>query len=131
MVSLGNFIAGALSDDGSVMVGGIIDSGPAIWTEDGGAVLLQPLLVHFGLDLSGWHLRQARAISADGNTIAGWGFSPRGIQEAWVATIPEPSSCALVGIALAFVVLTKGFRRHRNRPCRIILAARVEQADTA
>jgi uncharacterized membrane protein len=105
----------AVSDDGSFVVGAADGDGlqAFIWTEEGGTVALQPLLTHFGLDLTGWRLAQARAISADGKTIAGLGFNARGFPEAWLATVPEPSTWLLAGMALGFATLTKLLCRHR------------------
>jgi uncharacterized membrane protein len=60
----------------------------------------------FGLDLTGWDLLAATAISDDGETLAGHGINPGGELEAWVATgldglWPGPWSdqgCALAGV---------------------------------
>ena len=53
-----------------------------------------------GIDLTGWTLVSANAISADGTTIVGVGINPAGATEAWVATIPEPGTAVLLGIGL-------------------------------
>ena len=47
------------------------------------------------LDLTGWTLTTARAISNDGLKITGYGMH-NGISEAWVAIIPEPSTLGLL-----------------------------------
>jgi len=62
---------------------------------------------------TGWKLVEATAVSADGNTIVGWGINPAGNQEAWVVILatPEPGSFMLVGIGA--LVLTR--RRSRRR----------------
>jgi hypothetical protein len=39
------------------------------------------------VDLAGWQLQRATAISSDGQTIVGIGANPKGIHEAWIATI--------------------------------------------
>ena len=52
----------------------------------------------FGLDLTGWQLIAASAITPDGRTIVGTGFNSDGNQEAWIATIPEPGSLVLLGL---------------------------------
>jgi uncharacterized membrane protein len=97
------FNARAVSDNGSVMVGTIVGSSlPAIWTEATGALELQPFLTGLGLDLTGWTLNDVRAISGDGTTIAGHGIPPDpSMSGAWIATIPEPSTWLLGGIALS------------------------------
>ena len=69
---------------------------------------LLDVLVANGLavELTGWTLSEARAISDDGFTIAGFGVNPDGKTEAWVATIsaiPEPSTGLLLGLGLALL----------------------------
>jgi hypothetical protein len=112
MVELSGFSPYAVSDDARVMVG--VSAGqPALWTEGTGAVELQPFLTGLGLDLTGWRLYDVRAISGDGTTIAGHGFppDPSTMSGAWVATIPEPSTWLLVGIALSTAAIGVLFRR--------------------
>ena len=60
------------------------------WTEADGIQPLQDLLEAQGVDLTGWVLREARAVSADGTTIVGTGVSPEGNIEGWVAILPLP-----------------------------------------
>ena len=56
------------------------------------------LLVNdFVLDLTGWTLNEALGISDNGSTIIGYGTNPDGYTEAWVATVPEPSTLLLLG----------------------------------
>jgi hypothetical protein len=63
-----------------------------MWTAQTGMVNLQDLLIGAGVtNLEGWRLTEARGISGDGLTIVGTGVRD-GITEAWVATIPEPST---------------------------------------
>ena len=50
-----------------------------------------------GLVLDGWHLTVAKGISADGLTIVGYGVNPDGLNEAWIATVPEPATLLLLG----------------------------------
>ncbi|MHC4112562.1 MAG: hypothetical protein ACYSUY_15935 [Planctomycetota bacterium] len=80
--------------DGSVVVGsGQLGSGSEaiIWDEIRGAQSLKYVLQNgFGLDLSGWALGCATAISPDGSTIVGYGANPQGYTEAWIATVPIP-----------------------------------------
>jgi hypothetical protein len=67
------------------------------------------LQTDFGLNLAGWDLFDAGAISADGTTIAGVGRNPSGNFEGWVAVIPEPTSLAMIGLCGA--ALRRGRRR--------------------
>lgn len=55
-----------------------------------------------GLDLTGWTLTEAVAISRDGGIIAGNGLNPDGIEEGWVATLSlQNPSLPLLAIQLA------------------------------
>ncbi len=45
------------------------------------------LEIELELDLTGWTLIQASAVSDDGLKIAGWGINPSGQTEAWVADL--------------------------------------------
>jgi uncharacterized membrane protein len=74
-----------------------------IWNPDGTVRYLDELLAELGLDLTGWVLESATSISADGHTIAGYGINPDGVRQAWVATIPEPASAALVALGIAML----------------------------
>ena len=46
------------------------------------------LVNEFGLNLTGWQLFAANAISPDGRAIVGFGFNPSGQPEAFLAIIP-------------------------------------------
>ncbi|MFO1434171.1 MAG: hypothetical protein U1F76_29485 [Candidatus Competibacteraceae bacterium] len=67
---------------------------------------LLDVLVTSGLDLTGWWLTEATAISADGLTIGGYGRNPAGLAEGWIATlepalVPEiQATMATTGLAL-------------------------------
>lgn len=84
--------ARGVSGDGSVVVGA--SDGPAgreafVWDEERGMRSLRDLLVReHGLDLAGWTLLEATAVSDDGRTIAGYGRNPDGRTEAWIARLP-------------------------------------------
>ncbi len=109
MVGLGDLPGGyfdstaaAVSSDGSAVVGwSSTDEGPEafIWDSIHGMRNLKGVLVNqCGLNLTGWMLRDATGISADGLTIVGVGSSPNGDTEAWIATIPEPATILLLGL---------------------------------
>ena len=98
----------AVSFDGAVIVGsdGMGGTGTAfIWDEQNGIRPLAEVLALLGLDVAGWTLYEATGISADGRTIVGSGVNPDGFQEAWIATIPEPTTGLLMAFALACVAL--------------------------
>jgi probable HAF family extracellular repeat protein len=95
-----------VSADGAVIVGwgsGAPEGdGAFVWDSVHGMRLLQTVLTNdYGLNLDGWHLSEARAISADGRTIVGSGVNPSGLVESWLAVLPEPSTALLVGLGLA------------------------------
>jgi probable HAF family extracellular repeat protein len=96
-----NAFALDVSADGRVVVGST-GSRAILWSDDSiGDV--QSILESSGLDLQGWNLTHATGVSADGQTIVGYGLGPRG-QEAWIATIPEPTTIALAGFAAAGLI---------------------------
>ncbi|MFH1419619.1 MAG: PEP-CTERM sorting domain-containing protein [Planctomycetota bacterium] len=107
MVGLGHLPGGldstalACSADGSIIAGrGNLLSGEdeaIIWDADNGMRSLRTLLVDdFGLDLPDWTLDRATGVSADGQTLIGWGYNPDGHVEAWIARIPEPATLSLL-----------------------------------
>jgi probable HAF family extracellular repeat protein len=117
MIGLGDFGGGTLfseamaaSADGSIIVGrGTTGTGQEafIWDAPHGMRRLTDVLVNdYGLDLSGWTLTSARAISPDGLTIVGSGTNPVGNSEAWIAHLPEPSTL----LALALLSLARPSR---------------------
>jgi uncharacterized membrane protein len=100
--------------DGSVIVGSASGDGgsPAeeamVWDEAHGLRSLRIVLTDdYGLNLSGWWLTQATAISADGSTIVGYGRSTTG-EGAWIAVIPEPTALPVAGLVSSLLL------RHRN-----------------
>jgi uncharacterized membrane protein len=72
-----------------MIVGGSYN-GAFVWDELNGARYLKDVLINeFGLEASvaNWSLSEATAISADGFNIVGWGYSPNGQYEAWIASL--------------------------------------------
>ena len=118
MIGLGDlpggiFFSGAtgVSDDGSIVVGNGdngINSAAFIWDRAHGMRDLRAVLAASGVDMSGWYLRSAMSISADGTTIVGDGFHGERV-EGWVAVIPEPTG------AIAAVALGAGLALGRRR----------------
>ena len=87
-------VVNALSADGKVAVGssstGADQLEAFIWDATLGMRNLRSVLVEeFGLDLEGWRLESAVAVSADGQTIAGTGINPAGQAEGWIAMVPR------------------------------------------
>jgi hypothetical protein len=61
-----------------------------VWDAQSGLRNLRTVLVEtHGLDLSGWTLLAATAVSSSGPAIAGTGTNPEGHQEAWLAVLPK------------------------------------------
>jgi uncharacterized membrane protein len=110
-----NTQANDVSADGSVMVGFVVDSLGAneraiVWDDVNGLRDIRTVLINNSMNLTGWSLREATAVSNDGLTITGWGTNPSGQIESWVAVIPEPS--ALLGIvAISLPLLGCRLRR--------------------
>lgn len=62
-----------------------------LWTEIGGMRSFKDVLENdFGLNLQGWQLTNATAISDDGLTVVGVGYNPSGQSEAWLARLGDP-----------------------------------------
>jgi probable HAF family extracellular repeat protein len=105
--------ANDVAADGSVVVGasetfsepGVGATDEAFyWTPTTGMVNLRDLLIANGATgLDGWTLTEANGVSYDGLTVVGTGVH-NGITEAWVATIPEPSTLMLLSLAIVVVV---------------------------
>jgi probable HAF family extracellular repeat protein len=106
----------AVSADGKRIVGsGTQAEGTRafLWTQGIGMVNLQDYLAANGTHgLSDWTLTLAKTISADGRVIAGFGTNPDGFNEAWIATIPEPST---LGLAAAGAIGLMGVALYRTR----------------
>ena len=102
-----------ISADGSVIVGqaaSTFGSRAFLWTEATGMVDLNAYLSSVGVDMSGWTLKYAAGISADGSAISGTGEF-NGAQRAFVVTglsIPSPATLPLIAISLV------ACRRRRN-----------------
>lgn len=115
MVGLGDLPGGIhqssaldVSADGAVVVGysasAIGQQEAFVWDATHGMRSLSAVLTGQGVDLTGWRLTLANAISADGTTIVGVGANPLGQTEAWLANIsrvPEPTTCMLFYLAIA------------------------------
>ncbi len=93
-------VARAVSADGNIIVGiePFHDLGYALyWDAQNGMRHLWDVLVgDYGLDLTGWQLTSAVAITPDGTTIVGAGINPLGKTEAWIATVNLSSAPKLM-----------------------------------
>lgn len=86
-------VACAVSGDGSVVVGKSCSASGTeafAWDTVHGLRSLQTVLTaDYGLDLTGWNLTAASAISPNGSSIVGYGTNPNGQIEAWLAKVPK------------------------------------------
>lgn len=108
MQDLGFTDALGVSGDGSMVVGHYGSSDAMIWTETDGAQKITDILLAEGIDITGWILSSATAISADGLTIVGNG-SLNGSLETWMVTLdaaptPIPGAIWLLGSGLVGLV---------------------------
>ena len=105
------------SADGSVIVGTrsttSIPEKAMIWSDRWDSLLLDDILIDGGIDLQGWTLWHAEAVSDDGTVIAGWGINPAGRNEAWIATIPVPEPATMGLLTFGSLALL----RRRRRQC--------------
>jgi len=82
----------ASAEDGERIVGwtNSPSGGAFVWDVENGMRSLKDVLVDgHGLDLEGWHLTSANALTPDGQTIVGDGVNPDGAPEGWIATLPR------------------------------------------
>jgi hypothetical protein len=63
-------------------------------------------------DSTTWTLTAATGISADGKTIAGYGYNGT-TPAAWIATIPEPASILLLGLG-AVIIRSRRYPLYTN-----------------
>lgn len=92
-----NARAYGISADASVIVGS--SNRACFWDRNNTLYDLKVFLEErCSLDLDGWTLVSARAISDDNLTIVGHGINPQGMNEGWIATIPEPGTVAILGL---------------------------------
>lgn len=114
MVGLGSLSASGslaydVSADGSIVVG--LSGGDAfVWDAVHGMRSLEQVLTVSGVDLDGWELHSALAVSADGRTIVGSGihFGPTGGNpQAFIAFIPEPATCLLLAFGVGMLAVQR------------------------
>ena len=85
--------ANDVSANGSTVVGSSESANGReafIWNRKKGMRSLQEILTKdFAIDLTGWKLQEATAVSDDGLTIVGNGKNPDGNQEAWIVRLRQ------------------------------------------
>jgi hypothetical protein len=91
-VSIGSLAAGTsstaadVSADGSVIVG-TSNNEAFVWTAALGMRSIKTVLTSSGVDLTGWTLQGAKAVSDSGQIIMGFGKDPQGRTRSWVADL--------------------------------------------
>lgn len=83
----------AVSDDGKVVLGASgagFSREATIWTPTGGMQFLSSYAAAHGVTIpQGWDMNSALAVSADGLTIGGWGFTPSAVGSFLVDLHPD------------------------------------------
>jgi len=84
--------ANSCNHNGSIVVGNTTVGGNSrafIWDAAHGMRELSIVLTNdYNLNLTGWTLHSARAITPDGSVIVGYGQNPAGDTEGWIARLP-------------------------------------------
>jgi probable HAF family extracellular repeat protein len=90
----GAFLARDVSADGAIVVGEMTASGSQVafvWSAEQGVRDLRTVLIDAGVDMTGWWLPYALAVSGDGRAVVGQGHTARGgfgHDEPYVALLP-------------------------------------------
>ena len=121
MVGLGDLPGGAnagqgfaVSGDGSLIVGyseTALGQEAFVWDAANGMRNLRSVLAQNGIDMTGWTLKIAYDVSADGTRIAGWGVNPSGDEQAWFAVLPEPHGAIIVCAGTVVALRRRRMRR--------------------
>jgi hypothetical protein len=59
-----------------------------MWDQVNGVRSMVSVLQTAGVDLTGWSLASANAVTPDGKIVVGTGYNPSGNIEAWLARLP-------------------------------------------
>ena len=112
MTGNGMSFASGVSADGNVIVGSYFNSQAVshgfLWTTENGMVSAKTYMEDVGVNMTGWTIDSIEDVSADGKTFVGSGTF-NGTSQAFVASVPEPSSLSLLLVGGA--VLMAGRRR--------------------
>ena len=84
-----------------------------MWDAQGHIRRLDDLMTtEWGIDVEGWTITAATAISGDGQTIAGYGINPDGQTQGFVVTVPAPSAITVLVLGLTAMRMS---RRRQSR----------------
>jgi uncharacterized membrane protein len=138
MIGLGSLLgpdygshAYGVSANGSVIVGE--SANEAIrWSERRGMESIKDLLLSGGVDVADWQLREATAVSANGNVTVGWGYNPNGEYRGWIADlsgiVPEPSGevmAVFAIVAMGCAIRSRTSRElYRDKQARGLMSCR-------
>lgn len=86
-----------------------------LWDEANGMRALGDVLSGLGVDMTGWTLEVAYAISPNGRWVVGTGVTPQGAREGFIADLPEPGGAASALAALLALGGLAARRRGRDR----------------
>ncbi|MFP6624202.1 MAG: hypothetical protein VCC20_12045 [Myxococcota bacterium] len=94
-----------------------------VWNNRNGLQRLERILELQGVELAGWSLTEATAISDDCRVIAGAGTNPSGEIEGWVATLdlplpalaPLPATSSQLRLVAALLLIAAGLAALRTR----------------
>jgi len=108
--------ATAVSSDGNAIVGyartGLGPYGAFLWDPVHGMRLLEEVLTaEYGLDLGGWSIGHPGGMTPDGRIIVGTAFDAEHHTQAFLVTIPEPGTAALLLMGLAGLASWRGTSR--------------------
>lgn len=108
----GHCVALGGSADGSIIVGASGNSA-FIWDAQNGARDLTEVLTAQGVSLDTWAVYRAVDVSDDGRTIVGSAVGPGGATYGFIATVPEPSTCAGLSSLFLTGLLIWGWRKRK------------------
>jgi len=94
-IELGEFSAGAVNYDGSIVIGNGNQHGAVVWDSINGVRALSDVLTAKGIDISGWSGLILHDISGDGTYLVGSGTSPSGVVHGFLVSVLPQCSVGL------------------------------------
>lgn len=89
----GEWVAVDVTNNGKIVVGFVRGADAFIWKKGSGASTLLTFITNRGAIVPpGWRLNAASLISADGNTIYGWGLNPDSLIEMFKVELNVPAN---------------------------------------